>query len=171
VVDGPFEDKVGLRHYLLMGQTTAPTWLILLAPVAAIAAAMIASWTARLGWSAEQRREHIRWAREQRATAYLAFLDICNDTLWAARSSQQADVSWRPDVEWLEPLDKALLRVQLFGSQPVAAQAKLAINAFADGLAVATSSSKQKNDSDHSVLHTLVELVRKDLQVNTDSGG
>ena len=121
-----------------MGSTTAPTWLVLLAPVAAIVAAAIGAWTSRIGWRAERSREHQRWVREQRVDAYLGFLDTSNDMLWAGRARRLEDPSWRPEVEWLEPLDKALLRIKLFGSPTVALQAALALDAFAQGAAVST---------------------------------
>lgn len=145
-----------------MGSTTAPTWLVLLAPVAAIAAAAIAAWTSRLGWRAERRREHQRWTREQRTDAYLRFLDTANDMLWIARARKLQNAAWAPEVEWLEPLDKALLRVQVFGSTSVAKQAQVAVTAFAGGISVATSDDDEPAP-DLKALNDLVRRIRVDL--------
>lgn len=146
-----------------MGSTTAPTWLVLLAPVAAILAATLAAWTARHGWHIEQQREHQRWIREQRMNAYLHFLDTSNDMLWAARAKRVEDPSWIPSVEWLESLDRALLRVQLFGSSAAAKQAQFAIKAFAEGAAVTTDARDHAMATKLDVLKELVDLVRRDL--------
>lgn len=146
-----------------MGSTTAPTWLVLLAPIAAVVAAGIAAWTSRLSWRAEQRREHQRWVREQRTQAYLHFLDTGNDMLWAARARKRDDRAWTPEVEWLEPLDKALLRVQLFGSAAVARQAQLAVRAFAEGVSVATGTDGRDVKRNLSILQELVDTIRADL--------
>jgi len=154
--------RIGLTHQTcFMGSTTAPTWLVLLAPAAAILAAGIGAWTARLGWHAERRREHQRWRREQRTGAYLGFLDTSNDMLWEARAGKAADANWVPQVEWLEPLDKALLRIQIFGSAAVADQAKLAIDAFEKGARASTSADSEV--ADLKALRELLRMVRNDL--------
>ncbi len=151
-------------HTDQMGTTTAPTWLVLLAPVAAVVAAVIAAWTSRVGWRSEQRREHQKWAREQRVAAYVAFLEVVNDMLWLARAEKTKDPGWKPEIEWLESLDRALIRVQLFGSKGVARQALAEVRMLGEGIAV-TDSADEETAAKLAEMHAIFALIRRELHI------
>ncbi|GAB7044930.1 hypothetical protein [Catenuloplanes indicus] len=146
----------------------------LIAAVVALTVGISTILTTRAGWRREAEREHRRWAREQRVTAYLEFLDRCWECCVNARDQYWEAPDLTREPQWYEEVNRALLRVEAFGSPEVAEQARSTVKAVAK--AIDEESRGQWAGSfipggEGEVLLPFIDAMRRDLGIGANGIG
>lgn len=129
---------------------------------------LLATFTTRAGWRHEAEGEHQQWVRKQRTAAYLAFLDRCRECCVNARDQYRNDPSFAFEPDWFDSVYRAMLRVEVFGSPDVAAEAHRTAEAVAK--AINTDLRGQwagtfAPGSEDEVLQPFINAMRRDLGI------